>query len=350
MSAVPARDRAALVEELRSASERAATSAGGFSDHDFELAGLGVRLRFAGPAMVSPTVAALAHLAVPSGGDPDLTVRIWDSESTSTAAPVPPWGDDAYREHGTIRGYFGEGLYAVFLWGTRSLCVVDTDNDEAFLWTSSAENLGQPERGAPLRTLFHLWLTEQDVQLVHAAAVGRPDGCLLLVGNSGSGKTSTALSCLPSDLGHLGEDYCLVTDGEPPSVFSLYNSAKVGMESIKRLPFLRELLVEMPDRNTEKALLDLHLHAPGKLLATAPLRAIAIPEIVEREETVARPASSGVALAALAPSTLLQLPGTGERAMARLSALVRSVPCHRLEVGSDPSKIPAAIDSLLASP
>jgi hypothetical protein len=82
-------------------------------------------------------------------------------------------------------------------------------------------------------------------------------------------------------------------------------------------------------------------------LPESPLRAVAIPRIVNRGDSSIRPASRGAALAAVAPSTLLQLPGTGSRAMTMLREIVTGVGSHILEVGSDPDGIPAAIESLL---
>jgi hypothetical protein len=169
---------------------------------------------------------------------------------------------------------------------------------------------------------------------------------VLLVGGSGVGKSSSALVCLWSPLRVLAEDYCIVSPGSPMQVSSLYCTAKVGPETLDRLPELRPLLHSRPTPDSEKALLDLN-RLPEKLLAAAPLRAVAIPRIVAGEST-ARPASSGAALAAVAPSTLLQLPGNDGRTMTTLREIVAEVPCHDLEVGSDPTRIPPVVESLLA--
>jgi hypothetical protein len=82
-------------------------------------------------------------------------------------------------------------------------------------------------------------------------------------------------------------------------------------------------------------------------MRSAQLKAIAVPRIVSRSETRVLPSSAADALAAVAPSTLLQLPGNGPHLMRMLSATVRSVPCFALEVGSDPRRIPPALESLL---
>lgn len=340
---------AELVEQLRGlfddASERA-----GLTEWTVDLAGRRVLLRFAGSATGERLLPAFAHLSADPEGSPALTVHVWDSESTGSAPPVAPWGPEAYRERGIVRGYYREGFRTVWEWGPQALNVVDSEGGEAFLWLRGPGTLGLPERGAPLRTLLNLWLSGGDTQLVHGGAVGTPEGCVLLIGPSGAGKSSTALSCLGTGLGHIGEDYCLVSRGDPPRVSSVYASAKLSPASMSRLPVLAPLGAAMPpeDDPEGKALIDLAASAPEDLLRSAPLAAIAVPRIATGETaTTSEPCSSGEALSAVAPSTMLQLPGNGEAAWRWLTELVRSVPCHRLELGSDPDGIAPAIRSLL---
>jgi hypothetical protein len=339
-------EQSAFVDQLLDVSSRA-TEAAGTEEIWIELAGRPVLLRFAGDALIDLLVPALAHLRIEPREGAAIIVHIWDSESTSTPAPEPGWELDDFRERGVIRGFFGDGFFTVYEWGTRVLNVVDTERGQGFYWVRSAETLGLPERGAPLRTLLNLWLAGQDVQLVHGGAVGHSDGCVLLIGKSGAGKTSTTLSCLDSDLGHIGEDYCLLSAGEPPTVSSLYSSAKVEPDALSRLPGIEDLIASMPAGREEKVLLDINLHSKGTMMRTAPLRAVAIPRITGRPETTVTPSSAGAALAAVAPSTMLQLPGNGPPAMRLLSSVVQSVPCVHLEVGTEPALIAPAIDAIL---
>jgi hypothetical protein len=342
-----AEGRAKLVSKLAQVSDEAARSVGGWDDVWLDVAGAAVRLRFAGPAMEEVLLPALDHLRREPAAAAQLTVHVWDSASTATSPPRPAWGLDAYREHGVIRGFFGDGFYTVYPRGVGALNLVDVDARQAFFWIEDAKSLGLPERGAPLRMLLNLWLLDRDPQLVHGAAIGSEEGCVLLIGPSGAGKTSTALSCLDSNLRHLGEDYCLLAPGEPPHVFSIYSSAKVEPATLGRIPELGELVVAMPEREDDKAILDLHSKDTGKMLRSAPLKAIAIPRIVDGTETRTAPCSTAEAMVAVAPSTMLQLPGNGPAVMRLLSETIRSVPCFRLEVGSEPSQIPRAIEQLL---
>jgi hypothetical protein len=345
----PISQQAELVRQLSGLFDTAA----GESERDdafIDLAGQTVSMGFAGAAMSDRIRPALSHLEVDPDPGAALTISIWDSTSTSTPPPVAPWGPDDFRERGIIRGFYGDGFYTLYDLFAQSLIVVDAANGQAFFWMRDGDAMPSHERSAPLRTLFNLWLSGGDTQLVHGGAVGTPEGCILLVGPSGAGKSSTALSCLGSGLGLIGEDYCLVSRGDPPLVSSIYSTGKLAPGALSRLPHLASLRTAMPEMNDAegKALIDLASSAPGDLLRSAPLAGIAVPRIVAgREETTSSPCSAGAALAAAAPSTMLQMPGNGEPAWRWLTELVRSVPCHELQVGSDPAGIPPAIEGIL---
>ena len=301
-------------------------------------------LRFAGPALLEPIARALAHARTDAPEQaPDLAVDLWDSESTGTEMPAAPWAPDDVREHGAIRGLFDEKVQATLRWD--ALSVLEPARRRALYWRHSAPESQWFERAAPLRALLHLWLQSRGRQLVHAAALGSPDGCVLLAGPAGAGKSSTALACLSSRAGHLADDFCVL---EPPeSIHALYSSAKLHDESMGRLGLKTESpgVVRNPGGKVVVYLAEL---APEKLVASAPVRALAVPVITGRPDTRVVPASAGAALRALAPSTILQVPGNGEGTLRGLARLVSSVPCFRLEVGTDPARVPAAVIELAA--
>lgn len=74
---------------------------------------------------------------------------------------------------------------------------------------------------------------------------------------------------------------------------------------------------------------------------------VLVPRIVGGLSTTAVPISPIEALKALAPSTLFQLIGAGQKDFRAMAELVRTVPCYRLELGTDLAAIPRAIEELL---
>jgi hypothetical protein len=330
-----------LVETAGLASEKA----GGYEDVFCRLAGLAVRLRFAGPALVERLVPALAHVRTELVDVPALTVRLFDSASTATEPPSAPWDDSVFHDSGKVHASIDGRVNGVFDSGTLS--VYDPGSDEALYWVRAADDILAPETGSPLVTILHLWLATRGIQVAHAGAVGHSGGCVLVVGHGGAGKSSTVLACLPSELALLGEDYCLVETQDRPVAHTLFSSAKANADTIARLPFL-EPMVSNPDRpEGEKALCLLADHVPEKFISTAPIRAVAIPRVTGRRDTTVTAASGAAALAALAPSTLAQLRGVGGDALSRLAGVVRTVPCHYLDAGTDPAGVAAAVRSLV---
>jgi hypothetical protein len=117
--------------------------------------------------------------------------------------------------------------------------------------------------------------------------------------------------------------------------------------TLARLPSLAPRVTN-PDREPfDKAVLFPSEWAPERLLATAPVRGIVVPRVVDRPDSQVAAISPRSALAALAPSTLFQLPGSGEAQLRRLGRLAGSVPCHRLDAGSDPRRVAERLAALL---
>ncbi len=352
-----AEDCRVYFDVLRTGFERAAAAAGGSIDRCFRLARFTLRLRFAGPALQDRIVPAIAHLEVPPSETADLTIGLFDRASTGTRLPLLVdslvrlillrWWEhlDTRRE---IREYHGERIRTVFHLGPNILSALDLDTDSALYWVDDGDTIPYYEQGYPLSTLLNWWLTERRHCFVHAAAVGRPDGGVLIAGKGGSGKSTSALSCVGSPLRIVSDDYAIVDTRDLSTAFSIYSTAKLkGPEDVARFPHLAGL-VSNPDRlDAEKALVFLHEHVPDAVLTEMPVRAILVPSITGQAKTRIEPSSAAAALTALAPSTLLQLSGNGAPVLHALSGLVRRTPVFALGLGTDLDTIPRVIEKLL---
>ena len=315
-------------------------------ERNFKIGGYFVRLSFSGEALLSLT-RALEHLAVDDHATPDLTICLWDSESTGQRMTPRPWQEDDFLARGVIQGYNTERIYTAFQHGSGAVSVLDKERNLAVFWAPDAK-LPYWEYGSPIRTILHWWLLSQGLQLVHAAAVGNSTGGVLIGGKGGSGKSTTALACLESDLSYVGDDYTLLGLDSGPVVHSLYNSAKLNSDHVQRFPELLPKVANTERLVDEKALLFVHEHYPSKVATRLPVRAILLPRVTGLPETRWKRVSVAMALAALAPSTIFQLPRAGNEALKFLAAFARQLPCFSLEVGTDLSTIPPVIEELLA--
>lgn len=314
----------------------------------YTIGGYTIRMCFANPALVSLITPALEHLTSKPISKPSLTVCLWDSVSTQTKMPPPPWSSDAYITHGKIRDYNNGRFCTIFHLGSYVLNMLDNNQNLAFFWIRNSSQLPYYESGSPLRTILHCWMREHKRQLIHSAAVGTPNGGVLLAGKGGSGKSTAAFACLNSKLNYVSDDYCLLQTDPVPYIYSLYNSGKLDTNNIHRFPHLSQAISNKSCLDKEKALFFLYRHFPKKIMTGFPIRAILIPRLTGLSDTRLKKTSSAACLMALAPSTIFQLPGTGLSDFQYLTNFVKKVPTFSLEIGTDISKIPNVILNLLS--
>jgi hypothetical protein len=337
---------------------RAAASASSCPERFFRIGGRSLRLRFAGDALVAPLTRAIAHLEIERTDSPDFAIDLWDSASTSTElspllagliemAERAPF--DVLSSRYELRPLQNDRVSSTYDLGSGVLSVFDAIGNRAFYWVRDAEELPYYERGAPLRTLFNWWLSQRDLHCAHAAAVGTDDGALLLTGRGGSGKSTTALACLNAGMQYASDDYCVIGRHPTPEVYSLYNTGKLRDEvDLARQPNFGPWIANRERSGDEKLLMFLYEHAPDRLLLSAPLRAIVIPRVAAgATESELHEISPALALRALAPTSMFQLPGSAAQAMLMMAGLVKALPCYRLDAGSDIAAIPGLLRDLL---
>lgn len=329
--------------------EKAETASGGCIDRFYCIAGYKIRLRFAGSALIPYITSALAHLATEPVSDPALTVCLWDSASTNTIMPPPPWQRNQYHpKRGEILGFNNDRIHTSFQWGAYALSLLDSDRNLGIYWVETTEQIPYWETGSPLRTILNVWMNKQGLQLVHAGAVGLPSGGVLLVGKGGSGKSTTALTCLNSELFYAGDDYSLIASEPTPRVFSIYNTGKKNADDVERLPFLAGAISNRDRLDSEKAVYFINEHFPEKILTHFPIRAVLVPRITGKTDTSLTATSAVAALTSLAPSTMIQLPGAGKEACQIMMQVLKQIPCYYLELGTDLRQIPQVIFDLIA--
>ena len=332
-------------EDLSSSFGQAADSLGA-RELRLRIAGAPVLVRFAGEELGDQLGRAFGHLVDDSGEEPALTICAWDSErSGAPAPPLPEVGSDAPR--GTTVYAAEEGRRFAVRPILGQLSAYDPGRGVGWYWCRSSADLPFWEEAAPFRQLLHWWLPEQGKLLVHGAAVGHETDGLLLVGRGGSGKSTCALSTLESPLLYAGDDYVAVDPGSEPHVFSLYCSGKLVPEHSRLLPHLPAPTFAGDGSREEKSVFYVAERFPERMCDGFPLRAVVAPR-VRGLAPVHAPAGVAEALAALAPSTLLQLVPAEAAALTTMAGLLQRVPAYRLDVGGPVDLVPPALERILA--
>jgi hypothetical protein len=338
-------------DAVRIAYDTAERRVGGPVERRFRVAGQSLRLRFAGAALVAATTDALAHLTAPDepdcgeADDHGLTVCLFDSVSTGTTLPAWPWSRRELDVRGDVPGFCDERFLVAQCWWNGVLGLLDRTRRRALFWIPDAADFPFNERGSPLLMQLHAWLRQRGLQLLHAGAVGTPEGGVLLAGRGGAGKSTTAVASLIGGLSYAADDYCVIATEPQPVAYSLYNSGKLSWNGLHRFSQLSGAAAHGTDG--EKALFFLGASHPDRLALRLPIRAVLLPAIHDGPECVLEPLSRAVALRAAVSSTMAQIPGADGAVLSATAAFMRQLPCYRLRIGVDMERIAARVVDLL---
>jgi hypothetical protein len=303
------------------------------------IANVSIQFSFAGDAMRERLLPALIDVAPQRA--PEFTLRIWES-----ASPEFPWRAEDLGPRGAIEVATDDSMRAAFTVGSSALSMLDLERGIGLFRARDARELPWYERAAPFRTLLHWILESRGCRFVHAAAVATQDGGVLLAGRGGSGKSTTAMLCVRDGFQYAGDDYVGITIDDTPRAQAIFTSAKLSASSLEWLPFLRAAVRVAPDAD-EKGVAMIGDVRPQQIAASFPLRAVIVPRVTGGKSALHR-ISGGAALRALAPTTLLQLPGNGAAAFAHLAELVRNLPAWSLDLGDDRDEIPKLVAEAIA--
>ena len=137
--------------------------------HYFTIAGFRVCLRFAGSHMVEIMTPALNHLRVDAFDNPDLTLCVWDSESTGVEMVPHPVGIEDFTDRGDIWGFYSSRFKTAFHWSDFSVNVMDLQRGSGFSWLrpqadfltgSTLRHYGRCFTGGWSRKAFSLYMRQ----------------------------------------------------------------------------------------------------------------------------------------------------------------------------------------------
>jgi hypothetical protein len=272
---------------------------------------------------------------------PPLTIHLVDGEHLPIESlpegmhPSASTGPTSLFRDGDTLGFTGSGM----LW------IVDLASGRALRWVPSPMALPAWEAIRPLRFGIMTWAAQEGGALLHAGAVAGRLGAALLVGPGGTGKSTTSLACLGRGLHVLADDYCISMTPEPggrPSVCPTHLVGYLDSRSLELLPHLQSRVTGIGPKDKRLVPLD---PLPDAALAV-PLSAVCTIVRSPGETTRVVPIPRSEALRALAPSTLLQIPGSTRETWNELTTLIRHLQPYRLHVG-DLAAVPGVLAELL---
>lgn len=316
----------------------------------YNLAGTVVCLNFAGNAMMPWLTPALEHLRTIEVADPAATIHVWDTTSTGVEMVPPPCESADFTDRGDIWGFNSKRIKTAFHWSEYSVNVMDMDTCTGVYWVKNPGAFPYWVCSSPFRTLFHWLMEKQLCQLLHAAAVGTAGGAVLIPGKGGSGKSSTALTCLEKGFFYLGDDYVIVRKDPVPAVISLYCTAKINFEDLPGFPSMQAHVQKPAREGQEKAVIFLQPGFGDRIVREMPLKAVLAPKIVKREPASIEEVSFWPVLQAMSFTTLSQLPGAGAHTHQYLREFTGLLPCFSLVLGSCREDVARAVAGVIADP
>lgn len=322
----------------------------------YAFGGHGVRVRMVGEALARELVRPLAHLRVSTRRAPraTLTIDVWDGSESGEPRPRSP-----ILEQGWMAWPAGDGRFLAS--GDGRFIGYDTDSAVTWLdrrtgrvvgWRADGLRLSVHERTRPIPFILPLALQDRGMQLVHAGLVSVDSRGILFGGSNGTGKSTCSLLCLCAGLEFLSDDHVGLQETDDGGFVghSIYASTRLEPHHLPRFPLLAPHGIPSDHPAETKSLVQLAEVFPERMRSSARVSALVLPKIVGGAAARIMPVSRAEALRTLAPSSLLMLPFMPARSgFEKLVRLVETVPCYRLEMGSDLDAVPARVLELVGA-
>jgi len=315
---------------------------------DVSLAGINLRLKFSDTSVAQGILPAIEQIIVdPSGLPTAYTIFVWDSFSTGMPLPKAPVKFTEIKFSGEITGFNNQRFQAAYFTHARMLSLLDLEKKIGILCMADARILPGFEMACPLRSVFNGILKHHKISMVHAAAVGNAEGAVLIAGQSGAGKSSTALRCLIGGLDYFGDDVCAIsTFEEKPTVFSIYSSGKIHSKDLYKFPNIKGTPINKKDIEYEKEIFFLAEAYKNYLPFRGNIKAVLMP-CQSGGKIGFSPASYGGILRVLCSSTVGLLPHTGNEIFLQLASTLQKLPFYNFNLGDNPEEIAGAVNDLI---
>lgn len=320
-------------------------------ESSFRFGGYHVRVRVVGHEMARQITRPFSHLKTDASGieTPQLTIDLWDESETNVQCQVgSPNGSTegikmtAISSGGRLVAQKLRNVLTCYNYMTHHII-------SSAVWS---DQLSVYERCKPLGRPLLEWHNDRNVQMIHGSLVGLDGRGVLFGGKSGSGKSTSALTCLCAGFQFLSEDYVglqQICDGSFLG-HSLYNSVFLKIVDLLRFPSFGPYVMKGLAHEEKAAVLVSEVF-PDRLAPVVPIRAVVLPRIVDTAEPKFYLASKGEALLSLGPSSLLEIPSRrlGVLGFHKIAQLIEQVPCYWLEINRDLTSIPHRVEELLVA-
>lgn len=341
----------ALFDEAVGASEQAASNNLRPASFLLDLGGTIGQLRCTSDLLHERLVAPLAHvLAAPGHRAAAFTVDWVDASACDPAWLAMPWTPQRRSaEQGTSE--YVEAPYLFTTHGDSVLTGLDQSQARTVALVRSPRDWPPDHYHQSIFITLYQQVRQHGLHLIHAATVGLHGRVVLLTGASGSGKTTTMLSCIRHGFEFYSDDATLLrrTGSGAVEAVSLLGTINATPQTLAWFPELEPLAAPVANR-TGKRLAMIDAVYPGQAARRGQVAAILVPEITGQPGTSLTPMGRGEVLSAVLPFSLdLHDPAAARDQLDFLVDAVETIPCYRLRLGSDLNEVPRFITEFLST-
>lgn len=320
------------------------------SEFFLDLGGTPGRIRCAGDFMQERLLAPLAHvLTEPGQQAASFTIDWVDACGCDSAWVAMPWSPQRLSAEQET----GEYLEPPFLFTTHGDAVLtglDQSQARTIAVVRDARDWPPDHYHQSIFITLYQHLREHAFHLIHAAAVGISGRVVLLTGASGSGKTTTMLSCIRHGFEFYSDDATLLRRAESGATeaVSLMGTINVTPQTLAWFPELEGAAAPVANR-TGKRLAMIDDVYPGQVARRGEVAAIMVPEITGLPGTSVARIGRGDVLSAVLPFSLdLHDSAAAREQLDFLVDAVETIPCYRLRLGNDLAEVPRFLAEFLS--
>jgi hypothetical protein len=280
--------------------------------------------------------------------------------TTRQAWPLPPQVEklppstnevvDIQKEYGLAETIARLDSVVYFELAPLAGAMIDPQDGAALAWIQPALAGLKPAvfTNLFLQTVVLESLRGHGLYWVHAACVAESGRAVLLVGASGSGKTTTGLNLVLNGFRFLSQDRTLLRlTGEGLDLLAFPEDLAVTEASLTLLPNLRVRLGELPKAMGKHQLDPIQLF-PQSLSQEAAPGLILFLRVAHADQTFIRPIRPAAALQRLLPNSLLaSLPAVTARHFEALHRLAQDSRSYDVALGRDIERQPGIVRELL---
>jgi GT2 family glycosyltransferase len=270
----------------------------------FEIAGKRICLLFAGKQLYSALIPAFKPLKTDDSHPPDLTICIWDNDSSGIEMPEAPCDPYCFTHRGDLKGFNSSRIKTAYKWSENSLSVIDLFANTAVFQVNSHKKLPLSIVSAPFHTLLQCWFEKQGWQLFPGSAIVSNDAALFIPGKK-----------------------VIETDFITTSGLKLNNN-------IQFIGYNYFIIHIKPELSITKLYSDSHNNIVDRPVKT-PLKAILIPELHSETSSTIENISRVQALRLISFDLMTQIPYSGWKTHQFIRELIHKAHPFKVNFGTD---------------